>query len=161
MIILEVYPNVNHFFTLFFQPYFREIFYLIFQFWLSADFHVILNIFKLLFHIYTGTISFALSTLVLFCQWKSTTSDFSDFTYDYKAFRINILYNSANTSMMVSSPANVPNISSNLLLSISYAIWLAWPGKVWTTARLPENFTDKAPAWCTAEAVRWVSETLL
>ena len=29
---------------------------------------------------------------------------------------------SANTSKMVSSPANVPNISSNLLLSISYAI---------------------------------------
>ena len=53
----------------------------------------LLYFFNLLFHIYTGTISFALSTLVLFCQWKSTTSDFSDFTYNHKAFRLNILYN--------------------------------------------------------------------
>ena len=39
-----------------------------FTLFFNSDFHVILNIFKLLFHIYTGTISFALSTLVLFCQ---------------------------------------------------------------------------------------------
>ena len=40
---------------------------------------------------------------------------------------------------IVSSPAIVPSISQGACVSISEAIPIAYPGRVLTTARLPEN----------------------
>ena len=52
------------------------------------------------------------------------------------------------TMKIVSSPAMVPNIYGISLLSILYAMLLAYPGRVFITPMLPEKFIEIKPGTC-------------
>ena len=62
---------------------------------------------------------------------------------------------------IVSSPAIVPRMWGMLLLSMLYAMLLAYPGRVFITAMLPEKFIDLNPDDCIISlAVCWLGTLL-